>query len=310
MGVIELHGVTKRYNRRGLLRSTAVTALDDIDLSVQDGEVFGFLGPNGAGKSTTIEILLDYVEPTEGTVTVLGEDVSTDSVRVRERSGVLPEGFGPLGERTGREHVEFAIEAKNAEDDPAELLDRVGMLGPDAYPVAQYSKGMSQRLMLAMALVGRPDLLILDEPTTGLDPNGARTIRQIVREENDRGTTIFFSSHILEQVEAVCDRVGILDAGRLVTVDSIDRLRDSVGEGSRVTVDVSNVSEDAVEAVRTIEGVTSVGATEESIVVVCERRAKAAVIATLYDSSVTVRDVSIDETSLEDLFATLTEGVE
>ena len=258
MAAIELRGVTKRYERRGLLHSNTVTALRDVDLRVEDGEVFGFLGPNGAGKSTTIDILLDYVAPTAGEVTVLGHDVAAEGVRVRERTGVLPDGFGPVGERTGREHVELAVEAKGADDDPDELLERVGMLGPDRYPVAQYSKGMTQRLMLAVALVGEPDLLILDEPTTGLDPNGARRMREIVREENARGATVFFSSHILEQVEAVCDRVAIVDQGEIVAVDTIEALRASRGGGSTLTIEVTDVDEATIDRVRGIDGVGSV----------------------------------------------------
>ncbi|AGB14845.1 ABC-type multidrug transport system, ATPase component [Halovivax ruber XH-70] len=258
MAAIELRGVTKRYGASGLRKSNDVTALRDVDLRVEDGEIFGFLGPNGAGKSTTIDIMLDYLEPTAGSVRVLGHDVPDESVRVREWTGVLPDGHGPVGERTGREHVEFAIEAKGADDDPDELLGRVGMLGPEEYPVAQYSKGMTQRLLLAMALVGEPDLLILDEPTTGLDPNGAREMREIIREENARGATVFFSSHILEQVEAVCDRVAILDRGEIVTVDSIENLRERAGGTATVTLALANHDEAAIERVRAVDGVVSV----------------------------------------------------
>ncbi|ELY95757.1 ABC transporter [Natrialba hulunbeirensis JCM 10989] len=307
MAAIELRGVTKRYERRGLRRSNVVTALHDVDLAVEDGEVFGFLGPNGAGKSTAIDIMLDYVQPTSGAVRVLGHDVQTNSVAIRERTGVLPDGYDAVGERTGREHVELAIEAKGTNDNPDALLERVDMLGPDSYPVEQYSKGMAQRLMLAMALVGEPDLLILDEPSTGLDPNGARTMRRIVREENDRGATVFFSSHILEQVEAVCDRVGILDGGELVTVDSIDRLRETIGGTARVTLECSQVPNGAPDRIAAIDGVASVETNGTKIQVACENRAKAPVIAACHDSA-TVTNVSTTDPSLEDLFATVTGG--
>ncbi len=309
MAAIELRGVTKRYERVGFLGSRSVTALHDLDLTVRSGEIFGFLGPNGAGKSTTIDILLDYTAPTSGSVSVLGRDVATESTAVRERVGVLPDGYGPIGERTGREHVEFAIEANGADDDPEELIERVGMCGPDAYPVAEYSKGMAQRLMLAVALVGEPDLLVLDEPTTGLDPNGARTMRRIVREENDRGATVFFSSHIMEQVEAVCDRVAIVDGGELVTVDTIDALRDSTDETATVTLELSAVPEGVLESVRALEGVSGVRADGTTVVVACADATKAAVVATVYDSGAEVTDVTTSETSLEELFERYTRGV-
>ena len=202
MAAIELSGVTKRFGD--------VVALRDLDMTVESGEIYGFLGPNGAGKSTTIDILLDFVRPTEGEVRVLGRDAGTDSVLIRERCGVLPEGFDTYDRLTARQHVRFAVESKGSGEDPDALLDRVGLSDAKGRKAGGFSKGMTQRLALAMALVGEPDLLILDEPSTGLDPNGAREMRTIVREEADRGATVFFSSHVLGQVEAVCDRVGIL----------------------------------------------------------------------------------------------------
>ncbi|QFU82114.1 ABC transporter ATP-binding protein [Natronorubrum aibiense] len=309
MPAIELHSVTKRYERPGLFGGRSVTALHDLDLTVRSGEIFGFLGPNGAGKSTTIDILLDYAAPTEGMVRVLGQNISSESTAIRDRIGVLPDGYGPISERTGREHVQFAIEAKDADDDPDDLLERVGMRGPDAYPVEQYSKGMAQRLMLAMALVGEPELLILDEPSTGLDPNGARTMRRIVREENARGATVFFSSHIMEQVEAVCDRVAILDGGELVAVDTIDALRESVGTTATVTVDLSSVPTSAVDHVRSLEGVSGVKTNGTTVAVACENAAKASVVAAFHDSAADVLDVTTSETSLEELFESYTRGV-
>ncbi|APX97587.1 ABC transporter ATP-binding protein [Natronorubrum daqingense] len=315
MTAIELRGVTKRYERLGPLRGRSVTALHDVDLTVRSGEIFGFLGPNGAGKSTTIDLLLDYAAPTEGTVRVLERDVATESAAIRQRVGVLPDGYGAIGERTGREHLEFAIDAKDAADDPDALLERVGMHTVGDYPVEEYSKGMAQRLMLAVALVGEPDLLILDEPSTGLDPNGARTMRRIVREENERGATVFFSSHIMEQVEAVCDRVAILDGGELVAVDTIDALRDSAGGTSTVTIEVSSVPDDTLSRVRALEGVTGVktppaeSANGSSVVVACTDAAKAPAIAAVHESGADVRNVTTDETSLEELFENYTRGV-
>ncbi|QSX00580.1 ABC transporter ATP-binding protein [Haloterrigena alkaliphila] len=309
MSAIELRGVTKRYERFGLFGSRSVTALRDVDLTVRSGEIFGFLGPNGAGKSTTIDLLLDYAAPTAGSVRVLGHDVATDGAAVRDRIGVLPDGYGPIGERTGREHVEFAIDAKGADDDPDDLIERVGMTGPAEYPVTEYSKGMTQRLVLAVALAGDPDLLILDEPSTGLDPNGARTMRRIVREENERGATVFFSSHIMEQVEAVCDRVAILDGGELVAVDAIDALRESAGGSAAVTVDLSSVPADVVDYVRSIEGVVGIETNGTSVTIACDDAAKAPVVAAFHDSPATVTDVTTSETSLEDLFERYTRGV-
>jgi ABC-2 type transport system ATP-binding protein len=229
MTVIETNDLTKRYGTG----TETVLAVDGLDLRVERGEVFGFLGPNGAGKSTTIDMLLDYVRPSDGTASIFGKDVREAAETIRHRIGVLPEGVGLYDRLSGRRHVEFAIEWTDAADDPDAVLERVGLSpGDAARPVGDYSKGMARRLALGMALVGDPDLLILDEPSAGLDPNGIREMRELVRAEAARGTTVFFSSHILGEVEAVCDRVGTLSAGELVAVDDVEHLRKAVGGGS------------------------------------------------------------------------------
>ncbi|QSG09155.1 ABC transporter ATP-binding protein [Halapricum desulfuricans] len=299
MAAIEISGVAKRFGD--------VTALQNLDLTVEEGEVFGFLGPNGAGKSTTIDILLDHVRPTAGSARVFGYDTQAESVPVRERTGVLPEGYGTLGRMTGRKHVEFALEAKGVNGDPDAVLDRVGIAGAGDRRAEAYSKGMKQRLMLAIALAGDPDLLILDEPTTGLDPNGARRIRQIVQTEADRGTTVFFSSHILEQVEAVCDRVGILNQGQLVAVDTIDGLREATGATGQLRVTMASIPDGLVETVRERDGVTSVTVEQTTLLVGCENAVKSAVVSDCHGAG-TVENVETSEPSLEDLFVSYTGG--
>ncbi|QKY20154.1 ABC transporter ATP-binding protein [Halolamina sp. CBA1230] len=300
MAAIELDGVTKRFDD--------VTAVDALDLTVEEGEVFGFLGPNGAGKSTTINLLLDFVRPTAGRVEVLGMDPQADSVAVRERTGVLPEGFSTYERLTGREHLEFAIESKDADADPDAVLERVGLAGDGDRKAGGYSKGMAQRLALGMALVGDPDLLILDEPSSGLDPAGAKEMRDIVREEADRGATVFFSSHVLGQVEAVCDSVGILREGRLVAKDSVEGLRDAVGSGATLEITADGVDDAALDAVRALDGVDAASTDGATVTVQCDPEAKTAVIGALEDAGVVVEDFSTRESSLEDLFLAYTEG--
>ncbi|PSQ28783.1 ABC transporter ATP-binding protein [Halobacteriales archaeon QS_9_68_17] len=300
MAAIELNGVTKRYGD--------VVALRDVDLTVQEGEIYGFLGPNGAGKSTTINAILDFIDPTSGTVEVLGKDVSAENVEVRHRIGVLPEGFSVYDRLTGRKHLEFAIESKNADDDPETLMERTGILDAADRKAGGYSKGMAQRLVLALALVGDPDLLLLDEPSTGLDPNGARRMREIVREERDRGTTVFFSSHILGQVEAVCDRVGILRDGELVAEDSIEGLREAAGSDGRLSVTVDRVPDGVAEAVSAVDGVSDVSVRDHTLTVKCDDDAKTAVIDAVEGAGATVEDFDTEDASLEDLFVSYTEG--
>ena len=282
-----------------------VVALDRMDLEVKRGEVFGFLGPNGAGKSTTINILLGLSEPTSGSARVLGYHTQGETVPLRQRIGVLPEGLGLYERLTGRRHVEFALEWKDADDDLQALIDRVGLDERTIdRPVAQYSKGMRQRLALALALVGSPEVLILDEPSSGLDPHGIRRLRAIVRAERDRGATVFFSSHLLDQVEAVCDRVGILLEGKLVDVDTVEGLRQTVGRGKELElrveapVDTDLLSIAGVDAVSQTDGLLRVETSEAT--------AKARVVERLTRAGITIQDIDSTEVSLEDVFTAYT----
>jgi len=298
MTAIELDGIEKRFG--------SVTALAGIDLTVERGEIFGFLGPNGAGKSTTIDILLDFVRPTAGEARVFGMDAQAETLAVRKRTGVLPDGYHIYDRLTGRQHLDFVVESKDVDDDPDAMLERVGIADAADRAAGGYSKGMTQRLALGMALVGDPDLLILDEPSTGLDPAGAREIRKLVREEKERGTTIFFSSHVLGQVEAVADRVGILRGGELVAVDTVEGLREAVGGGTRLVVTVDDV-DTALAVVRSLDSVSDATAEGAEVTLAVEDDAKTSVLNALEAEGVTISDFRTEESSLEELFLAYTE---
>jgi ABC-2 type transport system ATP-binding protein len=294
MTAIETSGLNKRFGED-------VHAVRDLDLTVESGEVFGFLGPNGAGKSTTINMLLGFLTPTSGSVEVLGKDVTSDSLAIRRRIGLLPEGYEPYENLSGREHVESAIRAKNADDDPDELIERVGLDPEDARrPAKEYSTGMQQRMSLAVALVGKPDLIIFDEPSSGLDPDGVSLLREIIREETERGAAVFFSSHILEEVEKVCDRVGILKAGELVALDSIDNLREGMQAGATVSARLDRVP-DTID-VDSVPGVRDVTVEDTTVDIECTEPAAKMKVLRRLDDAATVEDIDIEEASLERLF--------
>ncbi|WP_114578664.1 ABC transporter ATP-binding protein [Saliphagus sp. LR7] len=298
MAAIEINELTKRFGD--------VVAVDDLDLTVENGEIFGFLGPNGAGKSTTIDILLDFIRPTGGSVTVLGHDAQSDGQAVRRRTGVLPDAYHVYDRLTGRQHLEFALELKDADEAPEALLERVRIADAADRKAGGYSKGMRQRLVLAMALAGDPDLLVLDEPSTGLDPNGAREIREIIREENARGTTVFFSSHVMEQVEAVCDRVAIINRGQLVAVDTIDGLRDATEGGETLYVYFTEFDDGVAERVAMLDGVGSASIQEDRLRVTVADGSKFAVLHAIDSEVAPIQDFSVVESSLEDLFVQYT----
>jgi ABC-2 type transport system ATP-binding protein len=308
MPAIRTDGLTKVFpgERRipGVRQeSPPVTAVEGLDLVVEDGEVFGFLGPNGAGKSTTINILLDYVRPTEGTATVLGMDAQAETAAIHDRLGVLPEEPGFYDRLTARKHLRLAVRTKGADDDPPDVLERVGLADAADRQVGGFSTGMRQRLGMALALVGDPDLLVLDEPTAGLDPNGVRRLRSIVDEEVDRGATVFFSSHVLEQVEALCARGGIRRPGALVALDPLEGLGRELGAGDTLSVTVEAVPDDAAASVAALDGVADARVEGTTVVAACTTgRAKAAAINALEDAGATVTDIDVESTDLESLF--------
>lgn len=299
MPSIETRGLTKRFG-------DDTVAVADLDLTVTEGEVFGFLGPNGAGKSTTINLLLDFIRPTNGSVEVLGHDAQAHPEAIRRRVGVLPEGYGFDDALIGREYIEWAIETKAADDDPDELLAKVGLTDDATRPAAAYSKGMQQRLAFAMALVGDPELLILDEPSTGLDPNGMQTMRELIRDRANHGTTVFFSSHILSEVEAVCDRVGVMNEGRLVAVDTIDGLRETTG--GHATIRLECASPPANLEVEALDGVVDTVIDDRTLVVTCRSPAAKAPVVTHVAKQAEIVDILSETVSLEQLFNELTEG--
>jgi ABC-2 type transport system ATP-binding protein len=232
MTAIATHGLTKHFGRAraihppGRPAPVVVRALDDLTIDVQEGEIFGFLGPNGAGKSTTIRLLLGFLHPTAGMASVLGLDIVRDSVAIRARVGYLPGGVSFWDGLTGvRLLDELAAMSGRPPVRRAELLDRLELSMPTLdRPVRDYSRGMRQKLGIIQALQHDPELAVLDEPSEGLDPLMQRAFYEILEDLRAAGRTIFFSSHVLSEVERVCDRVAIVREGRLVALEDIPAL--------------------------------------------------------------------------------------
>jgi ABC-2 type transport system ATP-binding protein len=223
--ILHVSGLSKIYRDPMTLR--AFTAVDGLSLTLERGEIFGLLGPNGAGKTTTIKMILGLARPTRGAVRLDGRDPRDPAAR--HRLGYLPENPCFYDHLTAAEYLLlagslFGIARGPLERRAAALLDRVGLAAHARKPLRKFSKGMTQRLGLAQALVNEPTLLVLDEPMSGLDPIGRAETKRLLREERDRGTTILLSSHVLAETESICDRVGIMDGGRLVESGSVPGL--------------------------------------------------------------------------------------
>jgi ABC-2 type transport system ATP-binding protein len=223
--VLESKGLTKRYD--------GFAAVDGLHLSVRRGEVFGLLGPNGAGKTTTILMLLGLTEPTEGSVRVMGFDPARDPLSVKARVGYLPERLGFYEGLTAHENLAYTAKLNGLSREEAErridtALREMGLEEAADQGVVTFSKGMRQRLGLADVLIKRPRVIIMDEPTQGLNPQAARDFLDVIRQFKSRGITVLLASHLLHQVQAVCDRVGLFNRGRMVLEGTVRELAEEV----------------------------------------------------------------------------------
>lgn len=235
--VIETFDLTKQYKGKG--------GCINIRLNVEKGKVFGFLGPNGAGKSTLIKTLLGLLIPTSGSAWILGKPLG--NIEVKKRIGYLPENFKYHDWMTGLEVMKFHSELYRLENNNkriSELMELVKLNGHEKKRVRGYSKGMQQRLGLAVALLPSPDILFLDEPTSALDPVGRIEVREIIQNLKDEGKTVFLNSHLLSEVERVCDEVAIINKGRIVAQGS---LSDMLCKGTRVEVKIGTPSKNLVD---------------------------------------------------------------
>ncbi|MGC5343220.1 ATP-binding cassette domain-containing protein [Streptomyces sp. DT171] len=301
--VIRTRGLTKRYDADRL-------AVDGLDLDVPAGSVFGFLGPNGSGKTTTIRMLMGLIEPTSGTAHVLGLPMPGAARTVLPQVGALIEGPALYGHLTGHDNL-VRYDSADPTADPrtrrarvATALDRVGLGAAAGKRARAYSLGMKQRLGLAAALLRPRRLLVLDEPTNGLDPQGMREIRALVRELAADGTTVFLSSHLLDEIEQLCTHVAVMARGRLITQGPVDAL--AAGGRSRLAV----TTPDPADAVRLLKelGVTDVVADGDRVTGEAPRGdvELADLNAALVRDGVRVRSFGVERASLEDAFVALT----
>ena len=249
MSVIRTEGLTKYYTT-GFWRPRPYVALQDLNLQVEPGEVFGFLGPNGAGKTTTLKLLMQLIYPSSGIAEILGKPVG--DVSIRRRIGYLPENPYFYDNLTAEELLVyfarvFGYGPKESRTRAARLLDEVGIGAERRFQLRKFSKGMVQRVGIAQALINEPDVVFLDEPMSGLDPLGRREVRELILRLRDQGRAVFFSSHVLSDAEALCSRVAVLVKGKMV---ASGRLSDLVAERARAwELVVSGVTQEAINRV-------------------------------------------------------------
>jgi len=304
--IIEIENLSKDYET-GFLRKKKVRALDGLNLSVESGQIFGFLGGNGAGKTTTIKLLMRLIFPTEGSAKILGQDIA--DVKMHSRIGYCPENpyfydYLKASELMNYFGELFGLDSAQRKKKAEELLTRVGLAEENwNKQLRKFSKGMLQRVGLAQALINDPEIVFLDEPMSGLDPLGRREIRELIAELRENGTTVFMSSHILSDIEALCDNVAILRSGKLVETGNLQDLLTESGETQSFEINVKGVSAEKLESeIKVIAGATiSSKPNGANIHVVSEEDVQKALDASkkLGGSLVSVQPV---KQSLEELF--------
>jgi ABC-2 type transport system ATP-binding protein len=295
---IETTRLTKRYG--------PLTAVDNLDLRVERGEIFGFLGPNGAGKTTTMRMLLGLIRPTQGHVRMLGMDIATQLPQVLARTGSMIEEPAFYPYLSGRDNLRAVARLTGTpEAHVAAILDRVDLTDAAGKKFRTYSMGMKQRLAVGAALLTDPELLILDEPANGLDPAGIVEMRALMKELKDEGRTVMISSHVLHEVEQICDRIAIVNGGRIVVQGTV---HDLLHSGSRVEVRVRNPR----EAARLLSAVPWVGNVEpagDSLLVSAPLQRAEEINAILAGGGLYASIIRPVESSLEQYFLEVTGGI-
>ncbi|KXA99484.1 hypothetical protein AKJ40_03055 [candidate division MSBL1 archaeon SCGC-AAA259M10] len=303
---IETSGLVKTYG--------TVRALDGLDLEVEEGKVHGFLGPNGAGKTTTIRILTGLLKPDQGVARIFGRDVTSGS-GVRTNVGYMPELPSFPAHLTGRELLNiygqlYGLGKSERESQADELLDLVGLENSGDRRIGGYSKGMQQRLGVAQSLLGDPDLVIMDEPTAGLDPEGRAEVREVVKQIGEEGETVFLSSHLLEEVEKVCTHVTIIHRGRGVVSGSVGEISRRVSEREEIVVEVDELGEKIINSVEKIPQVRGVNADGNELTVLTDigTDIRREVSRTVFQAGGIIIGMREKKKSLEDVFLELTRG--
>jgi Cu-processing system ATP-binding protein len=294
--------------RRLGMRFGDAVAVDDVDLDVREGELFGLIGRNGAGKTTLVRLMLGLLRPSSGDIRVFGVPVGSAPFRaVRRRIGYLPESVALYENLTGLETLRFFAKLKGADPDQCiAMLERVGLADAATRVVGTYSKGMKQRLAFAQALLGQPRVLVLDEPTNGLDPQAVTEFYATLRELNEAGVTAILSSHVLAEVQQRVGRLALMNGGRIVGLGTVDALREQSRLPLAITIRLRNGAEGLLR--RALPSDLSLHVDGSTVTLQCDRTRKMSVLESLAAMGSHLVDIRVDEPSLEQVFLGYTQG--
>ena len=296
--VIETKNLTKRFGD--------LLAVDNLSVNVRKGEIYGFLGPNGAGKTTTIKMILGLIYPTAGEVYINGVLMHPDNVEIKKEIGYLPERVSFYNNLTPVQTLNFFCELKGENKSIVpELLKEVGLYDVAHSKVGTFSKGMVQLLGFAQAMIGLPSIYILDEPSGGLDARWVKVIRDRIKELNEKGATVIFSSHILSEVQALCHRICVIDKGHLVAEDTIENLNKKLNIKPKLIIEVKEMK--TVKDIEDIDGVDEVEVKSNEIIITCESNKKLQIIEDIKNMGIVIEEFRTVEPSVEDVFVKLLE---
>jgi len=302
--MIHTTNLTKEYN--------GFKAVDNLNLKIDVGQIYGFLGPNGAGKTTTILMLLGILKPTRGEIYIMGEPLSKNPLSIKKKIGVVSEKQYLYKDMTAGEYLNFFADlyrVKNKKERIDQLLSAVGLLEVKNKKLGAFSRGMQQKLGFVRALLHDPQLLLLDEPVSGLDPTGIKQVRDLIEEENKKGKTIFISSHLLSEVEKLCSKVAIINKGKLLVEDTMQNLRRKLADFIQLEVELVEIKKEILDTLNSFDFVKQIHQEKNilTLKVGADRDYRAEISAAIAHKGGVVLGIKKREMSLEEAFITITQ---
>ena len=305
MKVIEIRDLVKKYGNN--------IAVDNINLSIDKGEIYGLLGPNGAGKSTTINMLCSLLKPNSGSLKIFGVDVQEHNMDVKKKIGLVPQNVAIYKDFTAYENVKFfgelyGLRGNKLKESVNKALEFVGLLDVAKDQAKSFSGGMVRRLNIACAIVHEPKLIIMDEPTVGIDPQSRNHILNAVKTLNKNGTTIIYTTHYMEEAENLCSKIGIIDKGKIIVEGSTDELKSMVSDKKTLQIRVDDVYKLEIENIKKIKGVSEIIIDQNCLTINTQKEINNLdiLIKSITDSNVKILDLGFKEITLETIFLTLT----
>lgn len=305
MKVIEIKDLVKKYDN--------TIAVDNISLSIEEGEVYGILGPNGAGKSTIISLICSLLHPTLGEIRILGEDIRKKSISIKRNIGLVPQNIALYKEFTAYENVKFfgelyGLKGKKLTDSINNALEFTDLLEFKKKRAEEFSGGMLRRLNIACAIVHSPKILIMDEPTVGIDPQSRNNIMQSVKKLNEKGVTIIYTTHYMEEAENLCTKIAIIDNGKIIAQGSKEELKDVVSDKRILNIGVDNIYKVDIEGLRNIEGVIDISIDNSNVVITSSKEVNnlTKIIKKISNEDLKINNLGFKEITLETVFLSLT----